>query len=225
VTSKKIGLKNATPVPPKSKLLAVEAPADTPRDYLLAQVAASPHLGAASTVIRFSQADMGEVSLTDLVRVLKEQGAAINGGDLRNVEAMLSSQAVALNTVFAEMARRAALSAGKYLEVTDTYMKLALRAQSQCRATLETLAAIKNPPVVFAKQANIAHGHQQVNNGTALAYAKQTEKAPTELLEHDHGKRLDTGAATTAGGSDPALETVGAVHRSAQRRGQGRIKP
>jgi hypothetical protein len=30
-------------------------------------------------------------------------------------------------------------------------------AQIQCRATLETLTAIKNPPVVFAKQANIAN--------------------------------------------------------------------
>jgi hypothetical protein len=36
---------------------------------------------------------------------------------------------------------------------------LALKAQSQCRATLETLAAIKNPqPVAFVRQANIAHG-------------------------------------------------------------------
>jgi hypothetical protein len=46
-------------------------------------------------------------------------------------------------------------------------MRLALKAQGQCRATLETLAAIKNPPVVFAKQRNISHGHQQVNNGAA----------------------------------------------------------
>jgi hypothetical protein len=30
--------------------------------------------------------------------------------------------------------------------------------------TLETLATIKNPPVVFARQANIAQGPQQVNN-------------------------------------------------------------
>jgi len=40
-----------------------------------------------------------------------------------------------------------------------------LKAQSQCRATLEALAAIKNPPIVYARQANIAAGPQQVNNG------------------------------------------------------------
>ena len=46
---------------------------------------------------------------------------------------------------------------------------MALRAQNQCRMTLETIATIKNPSVVFAKQANIAAGHQQVNNGPAQA--------------------------------------------------------
>jgi hypothetical protein len=40
---------------------------------------------------------------------------------------------------------------------------LALKAQSQCRATLETLTTIKSPPVLFAKQENIAAGPEQVN--------------------------------------------------------------
>ena len=40
-------------------------------------------------------------------------------------------------------------------------MRIALKAQSQCRATLETLAAVKNLPVVFARQANIAQGPQR----------------------------------------------------------------
>jgi hypothetical protein len=42
-------------------------------------------------------------------------------------------------------------------------MRLALKAQSQCRATLETLAQIKNPPVVLARQANIAQGRPSVS--------------------------------------------------------------
>jgi hypothetical protein len=31
----------------------------------------------------------------------------------------------------------------EYLDATDRYLRLALKAQGQCRATLETLAAIK----------------------------------------------------------------------------------
>ena len=42
----------------------------------------------------------------------------------------------------------------EHLPAAETYMRLALKAQSQCRATLETLANIKNPPTVFARQAN-----------------------------------------------------------------------
>jgi len=131
---------------------------------------------------------------------------------LSSAEALLMSQALALNTVFGELARRAALNMGEYMDATDKYMRLALKAQGQCRATLETLAVIKNPPVVFAKQANIAHGPQQVNNGAGLP--ARTENAtipPNELLEaqprdvrpehaqkHGRGNRLvDAGPSAT----------------------------
>jgi hypothetical protein len=45
--------------------------------------------------------------------------------------------------------------------VIDTYTKLALRAQSQSRANIVTLATIKRPALM---QTNIANGPQQVNN-------------------------------------------------------------
>jgi len=69
------------------------------------------------------------------------------------------------------------------LEAADKYLRLALKAQGQCRATLETLAAIKNPPVVFARQANIAHGPQQVNNGPPPARTENATIAPNKVLE------------------------------------------
>ena len=56
----------------------------------------------------------------------------------------------------------------EYVDQVDRYMRLALKAQGQCRATLETLATIKNPLVVFARQANIAQGPQQVNNTVSV---------------------------------------------------------
>jgi hypothetical protein len=73
-------------------------------------------------------------------------------------------------------------------------MRLALKAQSQCRATLETLATVKNPPVLFAKQANIANGPQQVNNGTPApgpAPAGKVETISNELMEAQGAERLD----------------------------------
>jgi hypothetical protein len=81
---------------------------------------------------------------------------------------MLTAQAHTLDAIFGNCARRAAANMGEYMHAAELYLRLALKAQSQCRATLETLAAIKNPaPVAFVRQANISAGPQQVNNGTA----------------------------------------------------------
>ncbi|MBT2323137.1 hypothetical protein J7E62_12355 [Variovorax paradoxus] len=71
-----------------------------------------------------------------------------------------------MNALYTELARRASLNMGEYLAAT--YLRLAMKAQSQCRSTIEALAEMKNPPVVFARQANISNGPQQVSNGTPI---------------------------------------------------------
>jgi hypothetical protein len=78
----------------------------------------------------------------------------------------------------------------------EIYLRLALKAQNQCRMTLETLATIKNPPAVFAKQANIAHGPQQVNNGAETLAPAREEKTiqSNELITNrvQHGRHCTT---------------------------------
>lgn len=215
--------------PPKSRRLEVTARPGVSVDRLATDLVADGEATNASTALRFVNADHGELSLTDMVASLRAHGEAVNRGDLQAAERMLNAQAVALNAIFAEMARRAALNMGTYLGPTETYLRLALKAQSQSRATVETLAAIKNPPVVFARQANIAHGPQQVNNGTAPPGAQQfaqasarpgeSDSAPTELLEDcTHGRpQLDTRAAQAASRAHPQLEPLEALDRPAHR--------
>jgi hypothetical protein len=137
---------------------------------------------------------------------------------------MLVSQAHALNAIFTELARRSALNMGEYIDASEKYMRLALKAQAQCRATIETLAAIKNPPVVIARQANISAGHQQVNNCTPPR-AEVSNNQPNELLEHQHEPRLDPGATGTTGSGDQDLVPVEAVDRAQDARRQGSLKP
>ena len=96
---------------------------------------------------------------------------------------------------------------GEYLEAMDRYLRLALKAQAQCRATIETLAAMKNPPVVFARQANISNGPQQVNNGQPPR-AEEKQNLPNELLEEGDGQRLDDGTAFATVRSDQDLVPV-----------------
>jgi hypothetical protein len=104
-------------------------------------------------------------------------------------------------------------------------LRLALKVQGQCRATVETLAVIKNPPV-FAKQANITSGPQQVNNGSVVNGSRPAtreedlETAPNELLEA-YRERLDGSQKTAAEGGDTSLESVGTVERPPNSRRQG----
>jgi len=152
----------------------------------------------------------GEIDLQAMVDELGRQNDKVRDGDLSRADSLLMTQAHTLDAIFNELARRAAMNMGEYINATDRYLRLALKAQSQCRATLETLAAIKNPPVIYAKQANISNGPQQVNNGTPQAVAREEKTIEqNELLEAQHGQRLDTGTTGAAIGADTAMATVG----------------
>ena len=211
----------AVPVGKNRRLEIAHVPGKSD-DRIFADVISDGIVSNSLTAMRFVGADQGVISLTDMVASLEDRGRAVNGGDLSTAEQMLNSQAVALNAIFGELARRAELNMGEYPEAFERYMRLALKAQSQSRATVETLAAIKNPPVVFARQANINNGgQQQVNNGVGAAvpaHAAKSEVVPTELLEESgHGERMDTRAACAASRDDQQLETVGAVNRPTHR--------
>ena len=168
---------------------------------------------------------VGEPDFTALAEKIREQADAMHSGDMKGIESMLFAQALTLQATFTALSRRAASNAGEYMGATDTYLRLALKAQGQCRATLETLANIKNPrPVAFVKQANIANGPQQVNNGTAdtsraVVRAREANENPQNELLTDtratHGKPVDTGAQSKTGASNPRMATVETGHRAA----------
>lgn len=166
----------------------------------------------------------GKGSLAEILDVpalidhLRDQAGAVQGGSLAAPEAMLMNQATALQSLFARLVES---GMGQSLRAnTEMFLKLGLRAQNQCRATLETLAAIKNPPVVFAKQANITNGPQQVNNGIDAPRVRENKIEQTKLLEATPNERLDFGEKAKASGTNQAMATVGAVHRAKDNSGQ-----
>ena len=188
----------------------------------MAKMALRPSVNAAAVMVRYTQ-PLGEQDLASLVASLSAGMDDLSAGDLERAEAMLYGQAHALQSIFMNLARRAASQ--EYLKHWEAYLRMALKAQNQCRMTLETLAAIKNPPVVFARQANINNGgQQQVNNGAVhdvrpvSAHAANSQAAPTELLEATDVQRLDTGAASAASGVDSRLEAMDEVHRPPYKR-------
>ena len=167
----------------------------------------------------------GEVDLGAMVDELANGIEKVNAGDMSKAEGMLFAQAHALQSIFMNFSRRALKQ--EYQRNLESFLRMALKAQNQCRMTLETLATIKNPPVVFAKQANINNGgQQQVNNGAPAtrqvsdpaAHAAKPTTDQIELLEVSDGQRLDTGTASTAGRTDPHMAALEAVHRTTKRR-------
>jgi hypothetical protein len=165
----------------------------------------------AAAVIESWQKDTHDVN--ELVAELARQVDAVGAGDLRRAEGMLIAQAHALDNIFANLARRATNQ--QYLPQWEAYMRMAMKAQNQCRMTLETLATIKNPPVVFARQANINNGgQQQVNNGVKPnpAHAANLATPPTELSEANHELLADTRASGTVGSTLSSTSPVGAVN-------------
>ena len=230
--SAKADMPAPAPASATQKGYTLEAPPDAPgrtHDQFLAQAAVDGVVGNARALVTFGKATFGELSLTDCVAVLKGTVKALNEGDLGSAVAMLAAQAVALNAMFGELARVGQANMFKAPDYADRYLRLAFKAQGQSRATLETLAAIKNPPVLFARQANINNGgQQQVNNGvapTGARYAKACTGAhpgeitslPNELLEDrsDGSPQLDTQATAAAGRPNPGLAPLGAVNRPA----------
>jgi hypothetical protein len=198
----------------KKRKTAPKPPATANNMNCLAKVALLPSTNAAVVVESYGQI-FGAQDIHDLVEELRTKFEQVKTGDLSHCENMLVGQAQALQSIFVNLSRRAALNMGEHLVATESYMRLALKAQAQCTRTIEVLAAIKNPPVVFARQANIAHGHQQVNNGTpAPAHTGKIINPQNELLEGDHGsKTLDTRTTTATSGKDHAMATVEALNR------------
>jgi hypothetical protein len=206
------------PHPPRKALPLLSVIGDTPDqagERIGVQVAA-PEL-AAWRVIAAAEKTSGLGDLIDtpgMLAALRAQGAAINAGDMNQVEAMLVNQATALQSLFARLIERGV--AQDSLPQYEAHMRLALKAQAQSRATLETLANVRNGPVIYARQANVAAGApMQVNNGLcAVAGARQIENPPNQLLEQAPHDCMDTRTQSGAGAGDPPMEAVESKHRA-----------
>lgn len=173
-----------------------------------AKAALSASVNNASVIVMYQENIMGkDVDINAVIEGLHDTCENVHTGDLKSVETMLITQAKALQTIFTSLARKA--HGQTYQKHYEAFLGLALKAQAQSRATITALVDLKYPrQATYVKQANIAHGAQQVNNGTAPqadgvhyaqahAPAKEIENPQNKLLEATHaqqGYRMDTRA-------------------------------
>ena len=181
-----------------------EASTSSPENKARAALLAS--VNSAIVIDTYQGNIMGsDPDLLTLVDGLNDTFKEVKSGDLSEMEAMLISQATALQTIFTSLARKA--HSQTYQKHYEAFLGLALKAQAQSRATITALVDLRYPrQATFVKQANIAHGAQQVNNGVtdtivrdnqSLTHAKENQTTQNKLLETNDGQegvRMDVRA-------------------------------
>lgn len=210
-----------------SSVLALEGIEGETDAEFLGRAALRPAMNALLVIDTFKGNLMGkDVDMLAMLEVLQNSMREVRDGDLASLESMLVGQATALQTMFTSLAIRA--SKQTHLPQYQAFLGLALKAQAQSRATISALVDLKYPrQATFVKQANIANGPQQVNNGPTpaadqpSARATETQPAQNKLLEdvRDGSTNLDTGATPAASRGDKTMEAMGKVHRTKKRKG------
>lgn len=131
----------------------------------------------------------------DYIHALQEATDGACEGDLAMASRMLASQAITLDSLFTELARRAAMNLGEYMDASERYGRLALRAQSNCRTTLEALAKLHQPREQTVRHVHVNDGGQAVVANTFHNHSGGRENDETTKQSH----------ATGAAGKGPAL--------------------
>lgn len=137
----------------------------------------------------------GSPGFGDYADVLDKVSERARKGDLAMASELLAAQALTLDNIFTEMARRMALNMGEYLGATETYARIAMKAQAQSRATLEALTKLHQP-----REQTVRHVH--VNEGGQAVIADQFHH---HAGGQENGKAADQSHATGAAGVGPAL--------------------
>lgn len=185
-----------------------------------------------SAAALFMNTPSGNVDLTELMESVAREAKEVEDGNLAHLEGMLASQVLTLNAVFGAYMMKGI--AAHNTPAGESYMRVALRAQSQGRATFESLVYSKNPPsAVIAKQANFANGHQQVNNGSGPEVehlgsvrhprtAAGIANAPNKLLETsvvgEALERMDGQAPQATIEGNSRVAAVAVLHRPKDRK-------
>ena len=168
----------------------------------LANIALASEFKAAVTAQAYAPL-IGETDLAAVLKRLGEMSTSSVGESSKEHEYLLSAQVIALDSIFNRLAIQAHASIGKHPKVVDTYLRLALKAQSQCRATAETLANLKSPRQHIS----------QTNVATALQVNIERD------VHH-----VDTSTAGSNAASDPNVEALGKVNGATNIQGESYLQ-
>lgn len=134
-------------------------------------------------------------TIMDNTEALADMLKAAAKGDKQLSSQILAAQAISLDTLFTELAMRSRQNMGQYFDAAERYMRLALKAQANCRTTLEALAKLHQP-----REQTVKHVH--VNDGGQAVVADQIHQ---HRGEGKNGKTSEQSHTTGTAGESPAM--------------------
>jgi len=171
--------------------LNVEQTKDETGAQAMARKLLSPAFKNAAASAGFLGKMLGGVEMpgvTDYADDLIVKADKAASGDLAMASRMLATQAVTLDAMFAELARRCAMNMGHYINAAERYGRLALKAQSNCRATLEALAKLHQPREQTVRHVHVNEGGQAVIADQFHSHTGGAENAKNEDQSHATGE-------------------------------------
>ncbi len=159
--------------------------------------------------------DADKPGLTEYAWEMKGRAQKVAAGDLGVLSELLTAQALTLDGIFTELARRSAGNMGEYLDAAERYLRLALKAQAGSRATLEALAKLHQP-----REQTVRHVH--VNEGGQAIVADQFHH---HAGGQGNGQSVDQSHATGAAGRGAALPSPDAIGPAVSVPGREREAP
>lgn len=151
--------------PGETGKLEVEKRTDEKIGRTLARITLDPQTRNANLAMSFGSQMFGDQLKPDIAEssaVLAEEIQRAMKGDLSLASRIFTSQAISLDALFTDMARRSGNNIGHYPDAADRYMRLALKAQAACRSTLEALARLHQPREQTVKHVHVNDGGQAV---------------------------------------------------------------
>jgi len=155
--------RRANPTPPQGPDTALMVPtgADEAPARALARTLIDPGARHALAAAEFAVKPLGDLTAPGVGDFQRAMDLAIDrAGDRAAARKMLAAQAVTLDSVFCELTRRAGANLGTYPEAVDRYLRLAMKAQANARATLEAIHRLSEPPPAPPRYVSVRDGGQ-----------------------------------------------------------------
>lgn len=141
-------------------------------------------------------------SMDEYIMAISDKAKAARKGDLAFASSMLAAQALSLDAIFTEMARRMAANMGEYLSATETYARIALKAQSGSRSALAELAKLHQPREQTVRHVHVNEGGQAVIADEFHHHTGGQENGQSNGQPHTPGA-CDSGDGTALPSPDP----------------------